>query len=351
MLHQRRCLLIALMVAAVCAAAPASAMALDPGDSISLTSVAPTTGQTIYAGYEFAFGGSGTVDGPDPDFSNYTESVLLTPASSPVFAAGCPSDYNVATDAIDMAYGQDSLAEYESDWGQDDLPLTGDGPSSYTWAAAVNDGVAPTVTNPGNYVACAYLIDETVQPSPTDDTFAVSTPVAFTVQVPPGSKPPGQFGGTPGKTGTPSNLGLTVKPAHSPIRAPGHNLLEISGRYDPTSGGAGLVVTLKSTRRYNGCAANDEQDTQVTAADGGVILTIFESVSANAAGAFKSPFALNFKKKLSGTYVICAYLTQGDDDLLVGFDRFVAKGKPKPKPKPRPRPKPQPRHSQRHDGQ
>jgi hypothetical protein len=333
MLCRRRSFLSVVVAAAICAASPASAVALDPGDSISLTGAAPITGQTIDAGYPFAFGGSGVVDGPDPDFSTYTESVLLAPASSPVFASGCPSDYNVATNQIELTYGHDALAEYESDLGNDDIPF--DSAASFTWSAAVNDGVVTTVDSPGNYVACAYLIDLTEYGSPTN-TYAVSAPRAFTVEAPPGSKPPGRFGGPRGKTPSSSSLGLTVKPAHPPIRAPGNNLIEISGLYDPTQGDAGLIVTLKSTRRYNGCAANDEQDTQVTSADGGVILSQYESVSANAAGAFKSPFALNFRKKLSGTYVICAYLHAGlDGDVLAGFHRFVAQGKPKHKRKPK----------------
>jgi hypothetical protein len=63
------------------------------------------------------------------------------------------------------------------------------------------------------------------------------------------------------------------------------------------------------------------------------VLTSFETVVANQAGRFQSPYELTFTRGLPHqTDVICAYLVQGLDDLAVGDDRFVP-DKPKPKSK------------------
>jgi hypothetical protein len=82
---------------------------------------------------------------------------------------------------------------------------------------------------------------------------------------------------------------------------------------------------LKSTRRFNGCAADDQLDLQITCADGGAVLTQYEKVTPSSAGNFLSPLALNFKKSVAGTAVVCAYLIDGfGDDLSVGYLRFSA---------------------------
>jgi hypothetical protein len=305
--------LVALVAVVVCAVAPASALALDPSDSISLS---PPSG-TVYGGYPFSFTGGGSVDGNTID--GYTEEVLFTSSSSPIPAA-CPADYSQTVTAIEMASGgPGALAEHQAEGVGSGSILAGEaGP--YTYTAHVNDNVIPTVTAPGHYLACAYLIDAL----DSSDTLAVSTsPVPFTVNDLPGTgTPPQSFGGPPGKTGRPSNLSLTVAPQRSPIRAPGNNLINVSGRYDVSTGEAGLTVTVEPTSKYNGCASNDQQDTQITAATGGAQLTYGEKVTANQAGRFTSPIALDFRRRVSGSYVLCAYLVQGIDDIAVGYDRF-----------------------------
>ncbi len=250
------------------------------------------------------------------DGGDYGVAVLFTPSASPILRGGCPASYAATAEAIEQAYGgPDVLAEYSA-LGLTTPALLEQG--SYSWDADVNDDVVKTVTATGSYVACAYLGDEF-----TDATFAVSSPVPFTVTDAPGTgTPPTGFGGPPGAT-EPGHLGLTVAPRHAPIRAPGHNLLEISGSYDATEGPAGLVVTIKSTKHFNGCAANDQQDVQITRADEGAVLTLFEQVTPSSAGNFSSPLALNFKRGFTGTAVVCAYLVDGfGDDLSRGYLRF-----------------------------
>jgi hypothetical protein len=312
---RRRALVVLAVAAAVLGAGVGSASALIPGDSVSITSISSPDGH-LYVDYPFSFNGGGSVTGEDPDGGDYEQIVLFTPASSSILQPSCPTDYVTAAEAVNMQYG--SLAAYESDPAVSDPFLLEDGP--YTYTADVNDGVLATVTTPGRYVACAYLGDDE-----SGDTFAVTpSPTPFTVSDPPGSSAPTMFGGPPSKTRAPVHLGLSIHPQHSPIRAPGRNLLEITGRYDATSGPAGLTVTVKPTSRYNGCASNDEQDEQVTRAENGAVLTFGEKVTPGASGRFSSPIALNFRKRFSGTAVVCAYLVQGVDDLAVGYLRFSA---------------------------
>jgi hypothetical protein len=232
------------------------------------------------------------------------------PAGSAFVASGCPSDYQVAANEIDEQFGG-PLSIYTHQTTGDAPLLAGSGPFNYS--ATVNGGrLSPTVTNAGRYVACAYLntlFDTT--------TYAYTpTPAAFTVSLPPGAgSPPQSFGGPSGSP-TSAQLGLTVVPAHPPLKAPGDNLLEISGHSDPSNGPVGLAVTLKDASQYNGCAANDEQDEQITSADHGVVFAYDQSITENSAGTFVSPIAVNFKKAASGTGVFCAYLveTLGQDN-------------------------------------
>jgi hypothetical protein len=299
--------------------APASAAALDAADSISISPPRPP----VYVNDAFAFTGGGTVDGNDFD---YEESVLFVPAASPIMATSCPQDAATTIEAIDTAYGP---------YADGSLSAVGFGTAlgefagPYTYSAAVNGDVVPQVTAPGMFHACAYLTD-------AGATLAVSpAPVAFTVVDPPGTAaPPQGFGGPPGHTHRPADETLSVR-APRRIDSPGRNLLHIRGRYSVTSGEAGLAVTLKRTSHYNGCAANDEQDEQITRADGGAVISIFEKVEPNSVGIFDTPVALHFRRHVRGTMVLCAYLTQSGDDLAVGYRRFTA---PAPPPR-RARPK------------
>jgi hypothetical protein len=309
---------IVLLVLGLVGSLPAVANAqLDPADTITLS--APSGG--IYVDYPFSFTGSGTVDGMDAD--DYQVEVLFTPSSSPILSGGCPSDVYATAQAIEEAYGgPDVIAQYSQEAITDPFLLE-QGP--YTYQAEVNGDVVPTVTAAGSYIACAYLGDDA-----SGDAFAVSSPTPFTVSDAPGTgTAPTGFGGPPGAR-EPSDVGLKVTARHRLLRAPGKNLLTISGTYDATSGPAGLIVTLKSTRRFNGCAANDNQDQQITQADGGAILSQYEQVTPSSSGNFSSPLALNFKKRVSGTAVLCAYLVEGGfgPDVSVGYLRFSTE-KPK----------------------
>jgi hypothetical protein len=315
----------------VVAVLPASALALDPNDSISISPPVPSSGSTIYAGYPFIFSGSGTNDGAAED---YAQEVLFTPAASTILRPTCPPSLSDAIQAIDEAYGGPGADASHSALGVAD-PFIGGGP--FTYRAWVNSDVIPTVTDAGSYVACAYLYGDL-----GGGTYAVSpAPVGFTVSLPPGSgTPPTGFGGPRG-SGRPSNLTLEVAPRRSPIRAPGRNVIEVSGHFQPSVGAGFLTVTVKDTRHFNGCAANDEQDLQITRADSGAVLTEAEQVTPNSAGVFLSPVAMNYRKNARGTGVICAYLNQLFDDVAVGFERFTlpatqAGHKPKPKHKKRP---------------
>jgi len=312
---RRRGALIVLVAAFVSMPAPSVASArLDPADTISLSG---PSGRA-YAGYPFTFTGTGTVDGDDA--GDYAVAVLFTPSSSPILRGSCPADFAAAEQAIEQEYGgPDVIAQYSQEGIIDPLLLD---QGAYRYEAQVNGDVVKTVTAAGSYIACAYLGDDS-----TDDTYAVSRPVPFTVTDAPGTgTPPTGFGG--GRGSHEPSLGLKVTATHG-IRAPGRNLLKISGRYDATTGPAGLVITLKSTRRFNGCAANDQQDLQITKADGGAVLASYEKVSPSSAGNFSSPLALNFKSRFAGTAVLCAYLIDGfGSDLAVGYLRFSA-GKPK----------------------
>lgn len=143
----------------------------------------------------------------------------------------------------------------------------------------------------------------------------------FTVLDAPGTgRAPTGFGG-PHDT---SHHGLRIAARHNRVRSPGRNLLSISGSSDPENGPAGLIVTIKSARRFNGCAANDQQDLQITEADGGSVLVRYEQVSASSAGNFSSPVALNFRRRLRSTAVVCAYLVDGfGEDIAVGYLRLT----------------------------
>jgi hypothetical protein len=297
----------------VMAALPGTALALDPGDSITLNPPTPATGSTIYAGYPFSFSGGGTIDGNVDN--GYDTEVIYAPAGAAFVASGCPSDYNVAAMAIDEQFGG-ALAIYTHETSGTGPLLSPAGPYRYT--AGVNGDVLPTVTNAGQYVACAYLND-----LGDDTTYAYTpTPVTFTVSLPPGAgQPPQGFGGPSGKP-TSAQLGLTVVPANPPLRAPGDNLLEISGHSDPSNGPVSLAVTVKDAGNFNGCAANEEQDEQITSADHGVILTYAQAVTINSAGTFRSPIAVNFKKAASGTAVFCVYLVaEPGSDVARGYYR------------------------------
>ncbi len=298
------------MVGLTCLAMPGVAGAqLDPADTISLS--APSG--HVYADYPFSFTGSGTVDGDDAD--DYAVAVLFTPTSSPILRSGCPGDFIATEQAIEQEFGgPDAIAGFSQEGVTDPFLLE---QGAYSYAAEVNGDVVKTVTAAGSYIACAYLGDDM-----TAESFAVSSPVRFTVTDAPGTgTAPTGFGGPRGSHEPP--LGLKVISRPSRIRVPGRNLLTISGSYDATNGPAGLVVTVKSTRLHNGCAANDQQDEQITRADGGAVLTSFEEVTPSSAGRFASPLALNFKRRFAGTAVVCAYLIDGEgDDLAVGYLRF-----------------------------
>jgi hypothetical protein len=299
------------IAAAVAAAglAPASAAALDPADSISLS--APQG--HVYVDDPFSFAGAGAVDGNDSD---YEEGVLFVPAASPIMSTSCPQDTQTAVEEVDNAYGPGADASLSAIGAGTAI---GDEAGTYTYSATVNGDVLPQVTSPGTFHACAYLVDGL-----SGATLAVSpAPVAFTVSDPPGvGAPPKGFGGSPGHTDHPANETLSVV-APRRIDAPGRDLLHIHGRYAVTSGEAALAVTLKRTSHYNGCAANDEEDEQITRADGGAIVTLSERVTPNAVGVFDSPIALHFKRRVRGTLVLCAYLVQSGDDLAVGAWRFT----------------------------
>jgi hypothetical protein len=308
--------LTGIVVALAALAVPSVAGAqLDPADTISLSALSGH----VYADYPFTFAGSGTVDGADA--GDYAVAVLFTPSSSPILRGGCPGDFGATEEAIEQEYGgPDDIAQYSQEGITNPFPLDDGG---YTYAAQVNGDVVKTVTAAGSYIACAYLGDDL-----SGDTYAVSRPVPFTVTDAPGTgTAPTGFGGPRGSHEP--RLGLKVMAGHGRIHAPGRNLLKISGSYDATSGPAGLVVTVKSTKRFNGCAANDQQDLQITRADGGAVLTRYEKVAPSSAGNFSSPLAINFKRRFAGTAVLCAYLIDGfGDDLSVGYLRFSA-DKPK----------------------
>jgi hypothetical protein len=291
---------------------PTAAFAGGSDSSISIAAPVASNGPVIYAGYPFSFSGHGT---DDASAEIYDVTVLYTPASSTILQPLCPSDLGAASQSIDEAFGgPDAVASYEA-LGVTN-PALGAGP--FTYKAYVNSDVVPTVTSPGRWVACSFLTEEggpTVASSPA--------PVHFTVKAPPGSgNPPSGFGGSPGSP-RPPNLTLTVAPDHAPVRAPGFNLIDVSGHFDPSEGEAFLTVTLNNAKLFNRCAADDEQEVQITQADGGAVLTQSEQVVANSAGAFRSPVGLHFIKKVSGTGLICAYLNQAFSDIAVGYYRFT----------------------------
>jgi hypothetical protein len=307
--------LVVFLVLGAAGSLPAVASAqLDPADSISLTGLSATGGHA-YVDYPFSFTGSGTVDGMDAD--DYDVEVLFTPSSSSILRGGCPSDFNATAQAIEEAFGgPDVIAEYSQEGITDPFLLE---QGAFTYTAEVNGDVVPTVTAAGNYIACAYLVDDG-----SDETFAVSSPAAFTVSDAPGTgTAPTGFGGPPGSK-EPSHLGLRVTEKHHPIRAPGRNLLTISGNDNDSVDTGSLIITVKPTRRYNGCAANDQEDQQIAKADGGAVLAYYESVSPSSSGNFSSPLALNFRKRVSESAVLCAYLVDGfGEDLAAGYLRFT----------------------------
>jgi hypothetical protein len=307
---------VAMIVAAMIAAvmiAPPTALGLDSADTISLSAPAGPND----AGYPFTFTGGGVVDGDTGGSDAYTAYVVWTPTSSPIFASGCPQDYASAAEAIDFADGDpDGVALDEGEAVLSD-PTQVIGP--YTYTATVNDEVVPILTTPGNYAACAYLMDDY-----STVTYAVSpAPVPFSVVNPPGSAtPPGGFGGPPSRRGHPSDLSLKVALTRR-LRDPGTNILDVTGQFAQENGSGFLNVDLKSTRRYNGCASNDEQDEQITLSDGGAELAVSEQTTPNGDGIFRSPVAVRIKRRVPGTYVVCAYLNQDFADVAVGFDRIT----------------------------
>ncbi len=316
-----RAMLVGFVVMLGAATVPSAAFALDPGDSISLS--APTG--KIYASYQFQFTGGGTVDGGTGD-DGYSGYVVWAPSASSVFRSGCPQSYAAAAQAIDFAGGgPDTVASYEALLE----PSILDGAGPYTYAAPVNDLTIPTLTAPGAYLACAYLMDGYLS-----ETEAVSpAPVPFTVVNPPGSgAPPQGFGGPPGKGQRPSDLTLKVALGR-PLRDPGENLLDVSGQFALTDGPAFLSVDIKPTSHYNGCASNDQQDQQITLAAGGAQVVDSEQVTANGDGQFKSPIALRLTRRVPGTYVVCAYLNQEFSDVAVGYDRITVAKRPAHKKK------------------
>ncbi|MGO9899450.1 MAG: hypothetical protein ACLP0J_07105 [Solirubrobacteraceae bacterium] len=303
--------LAALLGAAVLSS---SALALDSADSITLTGTSSATGH-IYAGYPFAFNGNGAVDGNSFD---YQIEVLFVPTSEAASLSSCPADYAQTAQAIEIANGGTLSLSYHQALGVGD-PLLGGESGPYTWDAPVNADLLPTVTAPGTNVACAYLIDD------LNNTLAVSpAPLVFTVVDPPGTDtPPGGFGGPPPNGGTPSDLTLTVAPQDPPIKAPGLNIINVSGRADSSAGYADVFVTLNDVTKYDGCAPDSQQDVQITQADGGSILAYAEQVTISQSGVFRAPIALNYKRAASGTGVICAYLDQSLSDVAVGYERFT----------------------------
>jgi hypothetical protein len=245
--------------------------------------------------------------------------VLFIPTSESS-GGGCPSDYELTVQQIEIANGGTlSLPEHEALGVGNPLPLEGES-GAFSWDASVNADVIPTVTSPGTNVACAYLIDD------LNNTLAVSpTPLDFTVTDPPGTTtPPGGFGGPAPDDATPSDLTLTVAPTKPPVIA-GDNIIDVSGRADSSAGSAYLYVTVNDTRAYDGCAPGSEQDVQITEADKGALLAYAEQVTISEAGVFSAPVALNYKSSASGTGVICAYLEQELSDVAVGYERFTIK--------------------------
>jgi hypothetical protein len=287
-----------------------SAWALNPNDSITLSG--PSTQAEV--GQTWSLTGGGTDDGTDLS----QPLILQTPASAGILTPPCPASYSAALSAIEAKYGEQTaeLDQLEGAPG----PFA-DTPGPYTFSAPVNSGLAPSVTAPGSYVACAYLVtsmDADPDAPPPGETDAVSTPVTYSVTAPSGS-------GTPAPS--PSEK-LTVAPTRLPVRARGLNLIKVSGLIDGGEGRASLSVTLKSTRAYNGCAATAEQDEQLTRASGGRTLALLESVTAgNGAGAFSAPVEMNFTTHppRAGTYELCAYLEQGFGTVARGSDRFTIK--------------------------
>ena len=296
---------------------PSAASAqIDPQDSITINAPVAGTGagHPIYASYPFSISGDLTVEG---NLDGYSEYVVYTPSTWRILTPSCSPDYAEVVQEIDIkGGGRLAIYSYEEEGVSPVLTAAG----SYTYTAYVNGDTIPTLTNPGGYVACAYLFDSLSNDGP----LAVSpTPIAFSVGEPAGSAtPPGGFGGPPAHPGHASDLTLRVAPARPPIRAPGNNVIEISGRSDPSSGPAFITVTLKNTSSYNGCASNDQADTQITEADRGVMLAFDEQVTPSEAGVFEAPIALTYKRAARGSGVICAYLQQYFSDVAVGYERF-----------------------------
>jgi hypothetical protein len=308
-----------LVIVLAALAFPATALArLDPNDSITITAPVAGTGvgHPIYAGYPFRIGGEMTVDGNTED--GYTQYVVYTPSSWGILTPNCPVDYAEVVQEIDIRGGGQLAIYLHEDEGVSSLSTDA---GTFPYTEYVNSDVTPDLTNPGDYVACAYLFDLL----PTGGPLAVSpAPVAFSVGEPPGSAtPPGGFGGPPSDPGHPSDLTLRVAPQDPPIRSPYHNLIDVSGRADPSGGAAFLTVTLKDTSSFNGCAGDDAEDTQITQADHGTLLAFDEQVTLNEAGLFSAPIALTYRRAVRGAGVICAYLGQPLFDVAVGFDRFT----------------------------
>jgi hypothetical protein len=305
----RFAIVIALMSAVTVAAAP-SASALNSNDSITLSG--PSTQAEV--GQTWSLTGGGTDDGTDIS----QPLILQTPASAGILTPSCPTSYAAAQSAIEAKYGEETAELDEIEGAPGPFP---DEPGPYTFTATVNGGLAPSVTEAGSYVACAYLVtqmDADPDAPPPGETDAVSSPLTYSVTAPAGSGTPAP---SPGEK-------LTVAPTRLPVRPKGLNLIKVSGIIDGGEGRASLSVTLKNTRTYNGCASTAEQDEQLTRASGGRTLALLESVTAsNGAGRFSAPVEMNFTKHppRAGTYELCAYLEAGFSNIASGSYRFKIK--------------------------
>ncbi len=241
--------------------------------------------------------------------------MLFTPYARSTPPLVCPADYWTTFRLIEYGDGGPAnVLEFETT-GAGDL-TTAAGP--YTYTATVNPNGAANVIATGGFVACAYLIDA----KDPLTTLAVSPPVTFTLVRPPGPARP-SFGGAPGRTARAPDQTLTVSPVHPPILAPGVNQIAVAGRLEAAGGPAALVLTIKPSARFNGCAATAQQDLGVTRSVGGNVLSFGEPVAAGRAGRFRASWPLRFKQTRQVAYVICAYLVQGAVAVAVGDDRFV----------------------------
>jgi hypothetical protein len=148
--------------------------------------------------------------------------------------------------------------------------------------------------------------------------------VPFTVAFPPSHGPPPLSFGGPAGRGTIHGFVLHLAARH-PIKAPGSNIIVVAGQYDVNDGSPFIAVTVKDTAKYDGCASTETEDVQITQATGGAILSLADQVMADRTGRFSAPVALTFRKRVSGTAVVCAYLQAPFDQIGEGFYRFTVK--------------------------